>query len=50
MQSESAILGIQMMFSVFPALLGVLVAVCICFYRIDDARLRQMELELAAQR
>ena len=49
-QSDSAILGIKLMFSVFPAVMAVIVALSVYFYRIDDARLQQIEKELAERR
>lgn len=49
-QSDSGILGIKLMFSVFPAVMAILVAFFVYFYRIDDARLRQIERELAERR
>ncbi len=45
-QSESAILGIKLMFSIFPAVMAIIVALSVYFYRIDNAKLRQIEQEL----
>ncbi len=46
-QSANSILGIKLMFSVFPAVLAVLSAVAIFFYRLDGNRVSQIERELA---
>ena len=46
-QSDSSILGIKLMFSFFPAVLAALAALAVVFYRIDDAKIMQIERELA---
>lgn len=46
-QSDSSLFGIRIMFSILPAVLAVLGAIFIYFYRIDAQTIRQMELELA---
>lgn len=45
-QSDSSMMGIRLMFSVFPAVLAVLGAVSIFFYKISEDDVRQMEREL----
>ena len=45
-QTETAMLGIRFMFSVFPAVLAVIGVIAIYFYRIDSALIRRMEREL----
>lgn len=49
-QSTSSILGIKLMFSVFPAVLAVLSAVAIVFYRLNGETVHQIERELADRR
>ena len=49
-QSEQAMLGIRLMFSVFPAVLAFLSAAAILFYRLDRATVRRMEQELEGRR
>ena len=49
-QSEQAMLGIRLMFSVFPAVLAFLSAAAILFYRLDGATVRRMEQELEGRR
>jgi GPH family glycoside/pentoside/hexuronide:cation symporter len=49
-QTETAMLGIRFMFSIFPAIFALLGVVAIFFYRIDRATVLQMERELAADR
>jgi len=49
-QSASAVEGIKLMFSVFPAVLALLSAIAIFFYRLDSKTVRQVELELAERR
>jgi GPH family glycoside/pentoside/hexuronide:cation symporter len=46
-QSDSAILGIRLMFSIIPAVLSIIGAVAILFYKIDRNMLKQMEADLA---
>ena len=46
-QSASAIVGIKLMFSIFPAVLAVLSAVAIYFYRLDGDKVAMIERELA---
>ncbi len=45
-QTETAMLGIRFMFSIFPALLAVIGVVAIYFYRIDSLLIATMEREL----
>ena len=49
-QSDEAMLGIRLMFSVFPAVLAFLSAAAILFYRLDGATVARMETELAERR
>lgn len=49
-QSESALLGIRLMFSIFPGMLALLAAASIFFYRIDRATIHQIEQELSERR
>jgi GPH family glycoside/pentoside/hexuronide:cation symporter len=49
-QTDTAILGIRLMFSIFPATLGTLSAVMIFFYPIDRKMLSEIESDLAARR
>ena len=46
-QTEEAMFGIRFMFSLVPAILAVLGAISIFFYRLDRATIEQMERELA---
>jgi GPH family glycoside/pentoside/hexuronide:cation symporter len=46
-QGASAIIGIKLMFSIFPAVLAVLSAVAIFFYRLDGDKVNMIERELA---
>lgn len=46
-QSDSAILGIRLMFTIIPAILAIIGAVAIVFYKIDRNLLNQMEADLA---
>ena len=46
-QSDSALLGIRLMFSILPAVLAILGAIFIYFYRIDATTIEQMEKDLA---
>lgn len=45
-QSATSMAGIRLMFSVFPAVLAVLSALAILFYRLDSAKVNQIELDL----
>ncbi len=49
-QSASAIEGIKLMFSVIPAVLAVLSAFAIFFYRLSKDKIAQIEQELAERR
>ncbi len=49
-QSESALLGIRLMFTFFPAALSLLGAAAILFYRLDRALVSRIEHELAERR
>ncbi|MFT5233018.1 MAG: GPH family glycoside/pentoside/hexuronide:cation symporter [Candidatus Krumholzibacteriia bacterium] len=49
-QSDTSLLGIRLMFSVFPALLALLAAAALVFYPLRDRDIPQMERELAARR
>jgi GPH family glycoside/pentoside/hexuronide:cation symporter len=49
-QSEGAMFGIRLMFSVFPAVLAFASAAAIFFYRLDGSTVRRMEQELAERR
>ncbi len=42
-----ALIGIKLMFSIFPAILAILSAVSIFFYRLDGDKVEQIERELA---
>ncbi|MEJ2171687.1 MAG: MFS transporter [Woeseiaceae bacterium] len=46
-QTETSMLGIRFMFSVFPAILAVIGVIAIYFYRIDSSLISRMERELA---
>ena len=46
-QSEEALFGIRVMFSVIPAILAVMGAMAIFFYKIDRDTITQMEADLA---
>ena len=46
-QSEDALLGIRLMFTIFPAVLSILATIAVWFYRIDRATLEAVERELA---
>ena len=46
-QTEDALLGIRMMFTIFPAVLSILATIAVWFYRIDRATLEAVERELA---
>ena len=49
-QTESAILGIRLMFSLFPATLSLIAAAAILFYRLDRAQIAAIEADLAERR
>ncbi len=49
-QSPSSILGIRLMFSIIPAVMGFLGVAAIFFYPITDAKMRQIEQELAQRK
>jgi GPH family glycoside/pentoside/hexuronide:cation symporter len=49
-QSETSMLGIRFMFSVFPAILAVIGVIAIWFYRIDSSLIARMERELQDRR
>ncbi|MCG8370398.1 MAG: MFS transporter, partial [Proteobacteria bacterium] len=46
-QTDTSLAGIRFMFSIFPAILAVLGAVAIFFYRIDSGTIREFERDLA---
>lgn len=46
-QGETAMMGIRLMFSILPAVLAIMGAVFIYFYKIDAQTINQMEAELA---
>jgi GPH family glycoside/pentoside/hexuronide:cation symporter len=45
-QSDTSLMGIRMMFSILPAVLAILGAMFIFFYRIDASTIREMEAAL----
>ena len=49
-QTETAILGIRLMFSLFPAALSLIGAAAILFYRLDHAKVTTIEADLAQRR
>jgi GPH family glycoside/pentoside/hexuronide:cation symporter len=49
-QTDTAMLGIRFMFSVFPAVLAVIGVIAIYFYRIDSSLIARMEKELVERR
>ncbi len=49
-QSEGAMMGIRLMFSIFPGILAMLSALAIVFYGLNNDRVRQIEKELAERR
>ena len=49
-QSAASLAGIRLMFSIFPAVLAVLSAVAIVFYRLSGDEVSQLEHELAERR
>jgi GPH family glycoside/pentoside/hexuronide:cation symporter len=49
-QTEDALLGIRLMFTIFPAVLSILATIAVWFYRIDRATLGRIESDLAEGR
>ena len=49
-QTESAMTGIRLMFSIFPGALAALAAFAILFYGLSSDKVRQIEEDLAARR
>lgn len=49
-QTDSAMLGIRFIFSIFPAVLAVIGVIAIYFYRIDSSLIATMERELQERR
>lgn len=49
-QSDTSMLGIRLMFSVFPAILAIIGVIAIYFYRIDSSLIATMENELEERR
>ena len=49
-QTETAMLGIRLMFTLFPAALSLLGAAAILFYRLDRAQVQAIESDLAQRR
>ena len=49
-QTESAMVGIRFLFSILPAILAILGAVAIIFYRLDAATVEKIEQELLQRR
>ena len=49
-QSDTAMTGIRLMFSIFPAVLAMLSALAIVFYGLSSDKVRQIEKELAERR
>lgn len=49
-QSDDALVGIRLMFSVFPAILAVLSAFSIFFYKLSSDKVKQIERDLAERR
>ena len=49
-QTETALLGIRLMFTLFPAALSLMGAAAILFYRLDHALVSRIEVELAQRR
>ena len=49
-QTETALLGIRLMFTAFPAVLSLIAAAAILFYRLDNALVSRIEGELAQRR
>ena len=48
-QTPRALLGIKLVFSLLPAVIGLLSGLAIFFYRLDEPTVKQMERELAAR-
>jgi len=49
-QSDSSMLGIRLMFSLFPALLAILGIVAVVFYRLNEEQVSEIEIELEKRR
>ncbi|MDG2253371.1 MAG: MFS transporter [Opitutaceae bacterium] len=49
-QSDSSMLGIRLMFSLFPALLAILGIVAVVFYRLSEEQVGEIEIELEKRR
>ncbi|MBT3481548.1 MAG: MFS transporter [Opitutales bacterium] len=49
-QSDSSMLGIRLMFSLFPALLAILGIVAVVFYRLSEEQVSEIEIELEKRR
>ena len=49
-QSDSSMLGIRLMFSLFPALLAILGIVAVVFYRLNEEKVSEIEIELEKRR
>jgi len=49
-QTPTALSGIRLMFSVFPAICAILSAVSVAFYRLDEEEVKQIEAELRGRR
>lgn len=49
-QSETAMLGIRLMYTIYPAVLLLLGTVALFFYRLTDKRVMEIEIELAERR
>jgi len=49
-QSESALLGIRLMFSIFPGILALMAAASIFFYKIDREQIHEIERVLTERR
>ena len=49
-QTPTSLAGIRAMFSLFPAVLALLSALAIVFYRLSDSEVKTIEVELAARR
>ena len=49
-QSETAMVGIRLMFSIFPGVLAALAALAIYFYGLSSDKVRQIERDLAERR
>jgi GPH family glycoside/pentoside/hexuronide:cation symporter len=49
-QSETAMLGIRLMYTIYPAVLLVLGTISLFYYRLADSQVAKIELELASRR